>query len=216
MKIPSKIEQYIVSHSDQQDAVLSELEKETCLKVLNPRMLSGHLQGMILSMFSQMIRPSSILEIGTYTGYSAICLAKGLSEGGKLITIERNDELEAIASKYFYKAGINRMVEQHFGDALDIIPILDETFDLVFIDAEKREYKNYYELVFDKVVNGGWIIADNTLWDGKVVNSDETDPQTTAIQDFNLMVVNDSRVEKIILPIRDGITIIRKKMILTV
>jgi len=211
MKHTSRIEQYILQHSEPHDPVLAELEKETFLKVLNPRMLSGHHQGLLLTMFSKMIRPASILEIGTYTGYSAICLAKGLKPGGKLVTIEMNDELESIASKYFAKAGLSEVIEQHFGYALKIIPRLNGPFDLVFIDADKREYCQYFEMVFEKVVQGGWIIADNTLWDGKVASTAEPDQQTAGIIDFNRMVAADTRVEKVIVPIRDGFTLIRKK-----
>ena len=212
MKIPTEIEHYILLHSDQQDEILAELERETSLKVINPRMLSGHLQGNILMMLSKMIRPLSILEIGTYTGYSAICLSKGLQPGGHMITIELNDELEAIAAKYFAKAGLTSRIEQRFGPALEILPALAGPFDLVYLDADKREYADYYSLVIEKVTPGGWIIADNTLWDGKVASpADHADGQTMGIMDFNKMIAADDRVEKVILPIRDGITLIRKK-----
>jgi len=163
-------------------------------------------------MLSKMIRPKYILEIGTFTGYSAICLAKGLQEGGKLITIELDDELENIAKKYFIKAGIQHLIEQRIGAALDIIPTLTEMFDLVFIDAHKPEYPAYYTAVFDKVNSGGIIIADNTLWSGKVLETpSEDDIATLGIIQFNEMIKNDNRVEKVILPLRDGMTVIRKK-----
>lgn len=211
MKLNPELERYILQNSDKQDKILADLERETSLKVLNPRMLSGHFQGSILTMLSKMIMPLSILEIGTYTGYSAICLAKGLQQGGRIITIENNDELETIAGKYFQQAGIKDVTEQRFGPALEILPQLTGPFDLVFIDADKREYASYYQLVFDKIVSGGWIIADNTLWDEKVTASANNDAQTHGILEFNKLVANDQRVEKIILPIRDGISIIRKK-----
>jgi predicted O-methyltransferase YrrM len=159
-----------------------------------------------------MIRPKYILELGTFTGYSAICLVKGLQEGGKLITIEIDDELESLAKKYFEKAGIQHKVEQRIGPALEIIPTLTETFDLVFIDAHKPEYPAYYEAVFDKVIGGGYIIADNTLWSGKVLDEPAADDfQTLGIIQFNEMARNDNRIEKVILPLRDGMTVIRKK-----
>jgi caffeoyl-CoA O-methyltransferase len=212
MKLNPELERYILQNSDKQDQILADLERETSLKVLNPRMLSGHLQGSILTMLSKMIRPLSILEIGTYTGYSAICLAKGLQQGGRIITIEINDELETIAGKYFQLAGIKDVTEQRFGPALEILPHLTGPFDLVFIDADKREYASYYQVVFDKIVSGGWIIADNTLWDEKVTSASVVnDAQTIGILEFNKLVANDQRVEKIILPIRDGISILRKK-----
>lgn len=212
MKLKPELEQYILEQSGQPDQLLAELERETSLKVLNPRMLSGQLQGNILAMLSKMIKPFSILEIGTYTGYSAICLARGLQQGGRLITIEINDELETIAGKYFKQAGLKEVIEQRFGPALKILPLLSGPFDLVFIDADKKEYASYYQMVFDKIVPGGWIIADNTLWDGKVTSdSAVNDPQTRGIFEFNKLVASDQRVEKIILPIRDGISIIRKK-----
>lgn len=212
MKIPPEIERYILDHSDVQDPVLAELERETSLKVINPRMLSGHLQGEILAMLSKMIRPVSILEIGTFTGYSAICLARGLRPGGRLTTIEANDELETIAARYFEKAGLKEVIDQQIGSAQEILPSLAGPFDLVYIDADKREYVAYYQMIFDRVVPGGWILADNTLWDGKITGSTEVaDYQTRGILDFNDLVAGDPRVEKIILPVRDGISILRKK-----
>ncbi len=208
----NEIDSYILCHIEPQDDVLQELDRETHLKVLGARMISGHLQGEVLLMLSKMIQPQKILEIGTFTGYSAICLARGLKENGKLITIEINDELEELAQTYFAKAGVKHQIIQRIGSALEIIPGLKETFDLVFIDANKREYLAYYHQVFDKVRKGGYIIADNTLWNGKVLDEPaHDDDQTKAILEFNTFVRNDLRVEKVILPLRDGMTIIRKK-----
>jgi predicted O-methyltransferase YrrM len=207
-----EIDKYILSHIEPEDGILRELDRETHLKVVGARMISGHLQGQVLSLLSKMIRPKYILELGTFTGYSALCLVKGLQEGGKLITIEIDDELESFAKKYFEKAGIQQKVEQRIGAALEIIQTLTETFDLVFIDAHKPEYPAYYEAVFDKVNSGGYIIADNTLWSGKVLDEPAADDfQTLGIIQFNEMVKNDNRVEKVILPLRDGMTVIRKK-----
>jgi predicted O-methyltransferase YrrM len=207
-----EIDKYILNHIDKEDEVLMELDRDTHLNVIGARMISGHLQGQVLTMLSKMIQPECILEIGTFTGYSAICLAKGLREGGKLITIEIDDELENIAKKYFVKAGLHHKIIQRIGPALEIIPTLNETFDLVFIDAHKPEYPAYYEAVFDYVKTGGIIIADNTLWSGKVIEIPaEDDYQTRGIIEFNNIIKNDKRVEKVILPLRDGMTIIRKK-----
>ena len=206
------IEKYILDHTEQEDPILQELERETFLKVLRPRMLSGHLQGKMLELFSQMIQPNRILEIGTYTGYSAICLAKGLQTNGMLHTIEINDELESMARSYFEKAGLSDKITQHIGDAKTIIPSLDESFDLVFIDADKREYSTYFDLVIDKIPSGGIIIADNILWDGKVIGEMEAnDEQTQGIRAFNEKITNDPRVGQVILPVRDGVMLIRKK-----
>lgn len=212
MNKQKEIEQYILNHIESEDAVLKELDRETHLNVVGARMISGHLQGQVLTMLSKMIRPRFILEIGTFTGYSAICLAKGLQENGKLITIEIDDELESLAKKYFEKAGIQHKIEQRIGAALEIIPSLNQTFDLVFIDAHKPEYPAYYNAVFDKINSGGFIIADNTLWSGKVLEKPADDDfQTRGIIEFNTMIKNDKRVEKVILPLRDGMTIIRKR-----
>lgn len=212
MNTQKEIDKYILNNIDTEDEVLKELDRETNLNVIAGRMISGHLQGQVLSMFSKMIRPQTILEIGTFTGYSAICLSKGLRENGKLITIEINDELETFATKYFEKAGAKEKIDQRTGSALDIIPTLNESFDLVFIDADKREYTKYYELVFDKVPNGAYIIADNTLWDGKVLDPPKPDDSfTKGIIEFNRLIKNDTRIEKVILPLRDGMTVIRKK-----
>ena len=207
-----EIDKYILNHIEPEDEILKELDRETNLNVIGARMISGHLQGQVLTMISKMIRPKYILELGTFTGYSAICLAKGLQKDGKLITIEIDDELENIAKKYFDKAGIQQKIEQRIGSALEIIPTLKETFDLVFIDAHKPEYPAYYNAVFDKVKSGGFIIADNTLWSGKVLETPaDDDIATRGIIQFNEMINNDNRVEKVILPLRDGMTVIRKK-----
>ncbi|GAP68696.1 predicted O-methyltransferase YrrM [Bacteroidales bacterium 6E] len=203
---------YIETHIDPQDDILVRLERETALNVINPRMLSGHLQGQILTMLARMIKPRSILEIGTFTGYSAICLARGLQSGGKLVTIEVNDELKGIAHKYFTLAGLDQVIDQRIGSALEVLQGLKGPFDLVFIDGDKREYGDYYELTVPLVKPGGWILADNTLWDGKVVSeSADADTQTRGIMEFNARVAADQQVEKVILPLRDGLTIIRKK-----
>ncbi len=207
-----EIERYILEHVDPEDPVLTELDRGTHLKLPGGRMISGHLQGQILTMLSKMIRPERVLELGTFTGYSAICLAKGLQKGGKLITIERNDELESMSAKYIEKAGFSNAIIRLTGPALDIIPTLKETFDLIFIDADKREYEEYYRMVFDKLRSGGYLIADNTLWSGKILLSpSQMDDQTKGITSFNKMIKNDTRVEKVILPIRDGLTLLRKR-----
>ena len=206
------LHQYILDHIDKEDPVLKELDRETNLKVLGARMISGHLQGQVLTMLAKLIQPKTILELGTFTGYSAICLAKGLPKNGKLITIEIDDELEALARKYFEKAGVAHLIEQKTGAAIEIIPMLDQSFDLVFIDADKREYVAYYQLLIDKLKPGACIVADNTLWSGKVLDKPRHDDgQTIGILEFNNIIKNDGRVEKVILPLRDGMTVIRKK-----
>lgn len=206
------LEKYVLSHSDEEDQLLCELSRQTHLKYVNPRMVAGHLQGKILEMISKMIRPTTILEIGTFTGYSTICLAKGLTGEGMMHTIEINDELEDFTTSWFVKAGLADKIKLHLGDALSIIPQLNYSFDLVFIDGEKNEYSAYYKLVFDKVRPGGFILADNVLWSGKVVTeATRPDCSTRGILEFNEMVLHDQRVEKVIFPLRDGLTIIRKK-----
>lgn len=205
------LDQYILDHISPEDDFLRELDRETHLKVLRSRMLSGHLQGQILSMISYMIRPKSILELGTFTGYSALCLAKGLAEGGVLHTIEIDDELESVARKYFGKSGMGDQIIQHIGDAREIIPTIEGTFDLVFVDADKREYPDYYRLVFDRIPVGGFLLADNILWNGKVVEPEAADEeQTRGILEFNDLVQNDPRVRNVILPVRDGIMLLQK------
>lgn len=209
--IDPKIENYSEEHSSNHSAILNELYRETHLKVMHPRMLSGQQQGRFLSMLSHMIRPKAILEIGTYTGYSAICLAEGLSKEGKIHTLELDPELEKIANKYFKKAGVEKQIIQYFGDALKIIPSLDILFDLVFIDADKNNYANYYRLIFDKVRSGGYILVDNVLWSGKVIEAlKKGDKDTSGIIEFNTLVQQDERVENVLLPIRDGLMLIRK------
>ena len=211
MTDPVLLEQYILNHVSPEEDFLQELDRETHLKVLGSRMLSGHLQGQILSMISCMIKPRCILEIGTFTGYSALCLAKGLAEGGQLHTIEIDDELETIAHKYFLKSGMAERIVQHIGDARQIITSINQSFDLVFIDADKRDYCNYYHLIFDKIPVGGFLLADNVLWDGKVVDPDAAgEDQTRGILEFNDLVQNDPRVKNVILPVRDGIMVVQK------
>jgi predicted O-methyltransferase YrrM len=207
----SQIMEYAVQHSSGEDEILTKLYRETNLKTLYPRMLSGHMQGKLLELISYMIRPGRILEIGTFTGYSAICLAKGLAQDGVLHTIDINDELADIALKYFKLAGLDNEIRLHTGDARMIIPVLDEQFDLVFIDGEKSQYMQYYELVLPKVKTGGFIIADNVLWNGKVLpGTKHNDKETRGIRDFNDFVATDFRVEKMLLPFRDGLFILRK------
>lgn len=209
--IDSKIDNYARSFTTPESEVMQELNRDTFLNKLQPRMLSGHMQGAFLKMISQMIHPKSILEIGTYTGYSAIALASGLQEGGKLITLEFNEEHETMAKSYFEKAGIESKIEMHLGKAADIIPTLKKSFDLVFIDADKSNYSLYYDLIFDSVPVGGWIIADNVLWSGKVLEEDDgLDEDTLAIKQFNKKVNADDRVENMILPFRDGLLLIHK------
>ena len=210
--IDQKIEAYALEHSQPESEVLKKLNRETYAKVIQPRMLSGHMQGNILSMFSNMIKPKNLLEIGTYTGYSAICLAQGLQENGTLFTIDVNEELEKMVRRYFNEAGVSSKINYIIGDALNVIPTINETFDLVFIDADKRNYANYYNLIFDKVNKGGYIISDNVLWSGKVIdNPNYSDLDTKIIDSFNKMIHNDLRVEHILLPIRDGLMVARKK-----
>jgi caffeoyl-CoA O-methyltransferase len=213
--IPKEIEEYAVRFSKPEAELLYELYRETHLKVMSPRMLSGHLQGSFLTMVSNMIRPSRVLEIGTYTGYSAICLAKGLHESGILTTIDANPEIESMARKYFRESGMDHKIEFTIGDAMKIIPTLNGSFDLVFIDADKKNYGAYYDLVFEKVSPGGFILADNVLWSGKItMDESKMDADTKAIHEFNRKVNLDERVENMILPIRDGIMMVRKKGVL--
>jgi len=210
--LPEEIENYVIKNTEKESEVLSELNHETWEKVLIPRMLSGHIQGRILSMLSHMINPATILEIGTYTGYSAICLAEGLKEGGKIHTIDINEELESMVNTYIDKANLSEAITNHIGNAIDIIPTLTELFDLVFIDADKTNYSNYYDLVFDQVKPGGYIIADNVLWSGKVVEPREKlDPDTIALIEYSEKVNNDDRVQNVLFPVRDGLMIVRKK-----
>ena len=208
-----KIEDYAGEHSTAENQTLQALNRETYTNVLMPRMLSGHLQGRVLSMFSNMLRPRRILEIGTYTGYAALCMAEGLTNDGVLHTIDINEELETMVRKYIDEAGMKEKIWFHVGNALEIIPGLNETFDLVFIDADKENYSTYYDLVFDKLRQGGIIVADNVLWSGKVLDDKELakDVETKALNDFNKKVHADDRVENVLMPIRDGLMVIRKK-----
>ena len=209
--VNNKIEDYIRKNSSKEPEILKDLNKETYLKVLNPRMLSGHLQGRFLSIITKLINPKKILEIGTYTGYSAICMAEGLVENGIIHTIDINEELVSIQNKYFKKSKCNNSITQHVGDARNIIKNINEEFDVVFLDADKENYIEYYELVIEKVKKGGLIIADNVLWTGKVVEPDKDDDELTQyLIDFNKMINEDDRVENIILPLRDGLNIILK------
>ena len=206
------LEAYIAAHTTPENELLKEINRQTHLKVLQPRMLSGHLQGRILAMFSQMIRPKYILEIGTYTGYSALCLAEGLVNEGQLHTIDINEELESMVRGFFARSPYFHQMHYHIGNALEIIPNLNFHFDLIFIDADKLNYANYYDLVFEKVNQNGFIIIDNVLWDGKVLpQTDKVDKKTQAMIDFNQKIQLDSRVENILLPIRDGLMLVRKK-----
>ena len=207
----SKIEQYIREHTSVEDPVLEDLYRQTHIRFVNPNMSTGHLQGKFLEMISKMINPERILEIGTYTGYSTICLAKGLKEGGELITIEINDELSDFARSYFIKAGVGSIIKQISGNAIDMIPLLELESDLVFIDGDKREYCDYYRLSKEKVRKGGFILADNVLWGEKVLEKKARDEQTEGILGFNAMLMNEVDIEHVIIPIRDGITLIRKK-----
>lgn len=210
--LPVEIEQYAIDHSKPEYDVLAELNRETWAKVLRPRMLSGHLQGKILESFSYMMRPKRILEIGTYTGYSAICMANGLADSGKLITIDINDEISHIAQQYIDRSGHTKNIELIIGDARKIIPGLKETWDLVFIDADKENYSIYFDLVFDHVRPGGFIIADNVLWSGKVTDAPELlDVETKSLVDFNNKILSDDRVDNVLMPVRDGLMVIRKK-----
>lgn len=206
------INEYILSHSDEEGDLLSALNRDANVNLLRPRMLSGHLQGRILKMFCRMLNPSCVLEIGTYTGYATLCMAEGLPEGALIHTLEINDEMEDFIMKYLSRSPHKEKICVHFGDAMEIIPQLDECFDLVFIDADKRLYSDYYDRVFPKVRRGGLILADNTLWDGKVVEEvHSSDKQTLGILAFNEKIKQDDRVEKVILPLRDGLTMIWKK-----
>lgn len=210
--IDQKLASYAESHTSEEPALLSQLNRDTYANVLAPRMLSGHLQGRVLSMFSKMIRPKAILEIGTYTGYAALCMAEGLADGGVLHTIDINEELETRIQKFFSESEYASRVNLHIGNALDIVPTLEDDFQLVFIDADKHNYINYYNLLIDRLPSGAIIIADNVLWSGKVLNADELakDDDTKILDEFNKKIQADDRVENILMPIRDGLMVIRK------
>lgn len=210
--IDSKLDDYCCAHTDKESELLADLNRNTHLKIMQPRMLSGHFQGRLLSMLSKLIQPTKILEIGTYTGYSALCLAEGLKEKGTLITLDVNPELEKFVRSYFDASPYAKQLDFRIGNALEIIPTLNEIFDLVFIDADKENYIEYYNLVIDKVRPGGIILADNVLWSGKVIQEvPEKDKDTKLLKKYNDLIHNDSRVENILLPIRDGIMVARKK-----
>ncbi|ETN95239.1 O-methyltransferase [Zhouia amylolytica] len=208
--ISPELENYIANHSEDEPKLLQELDRETHLKVLQPRMLSGHFQGRVLSILSKLINPKCILEIGTYTGYSAICLAEGLKKDGTLHTIDINEELQELQRTYFDKSGFGDRIVQHLGNALDLIPGIDSNFDLVFIDADKENYSHYFDLIIEKMNPGGIILSDNVLWSGKVLKEAKpNDKSTIALKAYNKKLKEDKRVETVLLPIRDGLTLCR-------
>ncbi len=210
--IDERLDDYVCAHTSEESDLLYKLNRETHVKILQPRMLSGHFQGRVLSMFSKMIQPKRILELGTYTGYSALCLVEGLHEEGELITIDCNEELEEFATIHFEQHVRKDSIKQLVGDAIDIIPTLQGEFDLVFMDADKDNYLNYYNLLIDRIPSGGYLLADNVLWSGKVIEEkSNNDKDTKAIKEFNLFVQNDDRVENVLFPIRDGLLMLRKK-----
>jgi predicted O-methyltransferase YrrM len=211
--LPPELQQYVSQHTSPESPLLYELNRETHTKVMKPRMLSGHVQGRFLALLSHMIRPLQVLEIGTYTGYSAICLAEGLAPGGLVHTIDVNEELEEMVRSYLSRAGLEEKVRYYIGPALELIPTLEYAFDLVFIDADKINNARYYEMVLDKVRPGGFILVDNVLWSGKVAQQTDKkiDADTQSIQDFNARIQADDRVENLLLPLRDGLMMIRKK-----
>lgn len=211
MSISTPLDQYIADHSSPEGEYLYRLFRATHVEILAPQMASGHIQGLLLKFLVKMIRPRRILEIGTFTGYSALCMAEGLDEGGKLYTFEVEDELEDFTRRWIDGSAYADKIEFIIGDALNIVPTMGEKFDLVFIDGNKREYIRYYEMAMEHLNEGGWILADNTLWDGHVIEEDRQDAQTNGVRAFNDLIRNDKRVEVVILPLRDGLTIIRKK-----
>ena len=207
-----KIEQYTLQHCEPESELLYELNRQTHLQILQPRMLSGHLQGRILSSYSKALSPNNVLEIGTYTGYSALCMAEGLKKNGTIHTIDINEELTSFTQSFLNKSKFNNQIKLHVGNALDLIPTLKLEWDLVFIDADKENYSNYFDLVIDRVRSGGWIIADNVLWSGKVLKpTDLNDQETAALKAFNQKVHQDPRVTNLLLPVRDGMMILIKK-----
>ena len=207
--IKEEINLYSENHTERESEILAELNRETWANVMNPRMLSGHLQGRVLSMISKMTKPKNIIEIGTFTGYSALCMAEGLQENGTLHTLDINEEYTSIAERYFNSSIYSKNIHQHIGNAIDIIPKLDYNFQLAFIDADKINYSSYFDLIIEKIDLNGYIIADNVLWSGKVTQK-EQDTETTALDLYNKKVLNDCRVETILLPVRDGLMISRK------
>ncbi len=209
--IPEEINQFSEEHTTEESALIYDLNRQTHIKVMIPRMLSGHLQGKILSMFSHMIKPKNVLEIGTYTGYSALCLAEGMQKDGTLVTIDKNEEIEEFTQSYFDKSDFACQIDYKLGNAIDLISTLDLEFDLIFIDADKSNYSNYFDLVIDKTAKGGFIIADNVLWSGKVVEPlKPNDKDTKAMIDYCDKIHNDPRVENVLMPVRDGLLIARK------
>lgn len=209
--LDEEIEAYVERYTTEESQVLKRLNRETYSRVLIPRMLAGHLQGRVISMFSHMIQPTQVLEIGTYTGYSALCWAEGLQQGGKVHTIDVNEELEEMVVRYIAEAGQSATIATYLGNALDIIPSIEEEFDVVYIDADKDNYSNYYDLVIDKVRSGGYIIADNVLWSGKVIEPEEKrDEDTQALVSYCGKINDDSRVENVLFPVRDGLLVARK------
>jgi predicted O-methyltransferase YrrM len=209
--IPEALDDYVVNHSENEPDLLKELARETFQKILQPRMLSGHYQGRVLSIISKIINPKNILEIGTYTGYSTLCLAEGLQKKGIIHTIDINEELMDFQRKYFNKSTVGDQIIQHIGNALDIIPTIDLNFDLIFIDADKENYPNYFKMVIDKLNPGGVILSDNVLWSGKVIEPLQPDDiSTKAILEYNTLLKEEKRIETVLLPIRDGLTISRK------
>lgn len=210
--LSEELQEYVTNHSENEPELLKELNKETWQKVLNPRMLSGAYQGRVLAMISKLIQPKNILEIGTFTGYSALCLAEGMQQEGILLTIDKNEELEDFARSYFDRSQYKNQIKQLMGTATDLIPSINEKFDLVFIDADKSNYSNYFHMIIDKMNPGGLILSDNVLWSGKVIEAiSPKDIDTPALLEFNTLLNTDARVETIILPIRDGLTISRVK-----
>ena len=209
--LPEKLDDYVVAHSQDEPELLQQLTRETYQKILQPIMLSGPYQGRVLSMISKLITPKSVLELGTFTGYATLCLAEGLHPEGEIHTIDVNEELEDFQRKYFDKSGYGTQIHQHLGSAIDILPTLDKTFDLVFIDADKPNYVNYFHLIIDKLNPGGIILSDNVLWHGKVIEPvDAKDVSTNVVLEFNTLLKEDPRIETVLLPIRDGLTISRK------
>ena len=207
--LDKRLEEYIELNSSREPKLLSELSRDTWANILMPRMLSGHIQGRVLSLFSNLIKPKAIIEIGTYTGYSALCLAEGLDKGGEIHTIEINEEHALVAKKYFDKSVHSKKIIQHIGSGLEIIPKINKKFQIAFIDADKENYSKYFDLVIDKIDLGGIIIADNVLWSGKVID-DEMDNETSELNLFNNKITTDNRVENILLSVRDGLMICRK------
>ena len=207
--LPEKISSYSLENTEKELKLLSYLNRETWANVMIPRMLSGHLQGRVLSMISKMIHPTNIIEVGTYTGYSALCMAEGLKENGKIHTLDINEEYTSVAKKYFEKSDYKENIIQHIGNAVDVIPQLNDKFQLAFLDADKENYSNYFDLIINKMDIGGYIIADNVLWSGKVTEENK-DEETMALHNYNKKVLSDKRVETVLLPVRDGLNISRK------